>query len=98
MTQVQDMQKRYLSPALTVYGRFEDVTLVWSNPTSTDNTCQAVIGSQTVNSGALCVLGRGTSGGSDAGADASISTSIEDPLAAPIDPLAEDLTGSGAGS
>lgn len=97
MTQVQDMQKRYASPALTVYGHIEDITLLWSNPSLTDNTCPGAIGSQHVNSGALCVTG---GGGGGTGAvdpeitDPSLGTPLEDPLAAPVDPLAEDLTGS----
>lgn len=97
MTQAQNMQKRYETPALTVYGRLEDITLIWSNKTATDNFCQNGVGSQHTNSGAFCVAGK-TTGGGDADlaatpSDTSVSIPSDLDLIQPT--LGPDLTGSG---
>lgn len=47
--------KRYATPALTMYGRLEDVTKVYSNPVTTDNDCPGNQGSLTFGSGSICL-------------------------------------------
>lgn len=93
-----ESQNQYFAPELVVYGRLENVTMIWSNPTSTDNICPGptFAGSQNFNSGALCTFtpppeGEGSSMG-------DISLELIDPdLAAEISGDAPSLlTGEGS--
>ncbi|MDZ4767921.1 MAG: hypothetical protein SGJ24_02245 [Chloroflexota bacterium] len=80
-----EAHKHYTAPVLTVYGRLEDVTMLWMNPTATDNTCPGptFVGSQNINSGMLCMSGPPPVSNDGLPADLSL-----------IDPeLAEELSG-----
>ena len=58
----QIAQKLYVSPNLTTYGRLENLTLIWDNPTAVDNNCPAAVGSENLNSGAFCLQGNSNNG------------------------------------
>lgn len=70
----QIAQKFYVSPNLTTYGRLENLTLIWDNPTAVDNNCPGAVGSENLNSGVFCLGGGGNGGvvtegtGTDVGA------------------------------
>ncbi len=96
---MSDARKQYTAPDLAVYGRLEEMTMFWSNPTSTDNTCPgpSFLGNNNPNSGSLC-LGGGPPGEPDStGSALPVDLILVDPeLAAELSGMPSPLTGDGS--